>query len=129
MNSIQIKTIHMYRNLIRASKLFLNESRKDRCISSHFKSSIQQKYRENKNLKDNKKIIDLNINADKVYSNFKDLLENKYLLKYPCSINIIPDYVEKSNILLSTKNQSKMKSKKWGLLDRLKVVFTKDQEK
>ncbi|EGC35732.1 hypothetical protein DICPUDRAFT_87725 [Dictyostelium purpureum] len=123
-----IKNLHMYRNLIRASKLFFMQSRKERCVSSFFTKTIQQKYRENKNVTDKRKLVDLEIEADKVYSNFKDILENKYLTKYPCSINIVPDYVEKSKVLLSTKSQAKMKSKKWGLFDRLKVIFTNEEK-
>eukprot|EP01132_Coremiostelium_polycephalum_P001210 gene1210-1527_t len=119
-----IKTLHLYRNLVRASKLFLiDESRKDRCLSSFINSNVKKLFRENKNLTDKKQIQSLVSKAEKEYSSFKDLVENKYLIKYPCSITVRPIAVHKTNYLLSSESQQKIKAKKWGFLDRVMVVF------
>ncbi|KAF2076819.1 hypothetical protein CYY_001896 [Polysphondylium violaceum] len=121
-------TLHLYRNLIRASNLFLvSHARKDRCLSTFIKDQTQKSFRENKDVNDSTKIKQLLAKANRDYLNFKDLVENKNLSLYPCSIKVRPDYVQKSNVLLSSANQDRIKNKKWGFVDRLKVIFTREE--
>ncbi|KYR02757.1 hypothetical protein DLAC_00220 [Tieghemostelium lacteum] len=123
------KTLQLYRGLIRASKLFLIESRKERCLSQHLLGNFKKQFRDNKNLTDSKEISNQITQANNNYNVLKDLLENKYIQKYPCSVRVRPIVVSKSNYLLSTKSQKTIKAKKWGFLDRLRIVFGNENEK
>ncbi|GAM28512.1 hypothetical protein SAMD00019534_116880, partial [Acytostelium subglobosum LB1] len=112
--------------MIRAARLLMfDASRADRSLSTFAGRSIRQRFRDNKNVVDNtmKKIHYQK--AIEEFSHMKSLIENQSITKYPCSIRIIPEVVQKSKILLSSTSQDRMKKKKWGFMDRLMVVFTK----
>eukprot|EP01133_Synstelium_polycarpum_P013850 gene13850-16332_t len=77
------------------------------------------------NVKDPKMKNHLLEKANIQFEGIRSLVENRNLIKYPCSIRIIPEVSQKAKILLSTKSQDKMKKKKWGFMDRVMVVFSK----
>ncbi|EGG19995.1 hypothetical protein DFA_07110 [Cavenderia fasciculata] len=120
--------IHLYRDLLRAARLLLVDSaRKDRSFSQVCRNQVRDRFRENKSVVDTQMKRYLFDQAQKEFSHLKSLLENDSLIKYPNTIRVLPEAAKKSKILLSTSSQEKIKSKKWGLIDRVISTFTNNK--
>ncbi|EFA85103.1 hypothetical protein PPL_02100 [Heterostelium album PN500] len=117
--------LNLYRDLIRGARLLMVDvSRKDRSLSGFATKTIREKFRENQKVSDLSLKKHLYEQAQVEFNHMKSLVENQSVIKYPCSIKIRPDVVQKSKILLSSNTQEKMKKNKWGFMDRLMVVFS-----